>query len=56
MIFAQTDKSQGLIARLSARASAIAKAHTAARLLRRRGDPSRWRRADLIWPTFGEDN
>ena len=40
-----------LAARLTARARALAEA----RLLARRADPRRWRRARLLWPLFGKD-
>jgi len=47
-----------LAARLAARAQALAQARVGARtverLLARRGDERRWRRADLVWPGFAK--
>ena len=40
-----------LASRLLARAKVLA----VQRLLARRGDARRWRRAGLLWPTFGKD-
>lgn len=42
-------------ARLEALARAIAVARAEAQVLARRGDPVRWRRARLLWPTFTGD-
>lgn len=42
----------GFVARLAARARALAEAHAERRALARRGDPRRWRRAALLWPLF----
>ncbi len=41
--------------RLEALAKAIAVARAEAQVLARRGDPLRWRRAALLWPTFTGD-
>jgi hypothetical protein len=47
--------SRGLAARLADKAARIAEARTASLLRARRGDPSRWRRAVLLWPLFAKD-
>jgi hypothetical protein len=44
-----------LAARLTAKAAALARARGEALLRARRQDPSRWRRADLLWPLFTKD-
>lgn len=44
----------GFAARLAARAGALAVAHVTTRLLARRGDERRWRRAALVWPLFAK--
>lgn len=43
-----------LARRLAARAAAIATAHAETQSLTARGDESRWRRADLVWPLFAK--
>lgn len=40
--------------RLAERAEKIAAAHAEMRALTTRGDESRWRRADLVWPLFAK--
>lgn len=40
-----------LAQRLTARAKALGDAHAESRRLERQGDETRWRRADLLWPT-----
>jgi hypothetical protein len=42
-------------ARLTARAAKLAQAYGAALLRGRRDDPTRWRRAALLWPLFTRD-
>ena len=42
-------------ARLAAKAAALAEARTETALRARRADPSRWRRAALLWPLFAKD-
>jgi hypothetical protein len=42
-------------ARVAARAAAFAKARAESALRARRGDPSRWRMANLLWPLFLKD-
>ena len=41
-----------LAERLAKQAETLAAAHAEAALLARRRNPSRWRRADLVWPLF----
>ena len=57
MIEAKTTQSPGgFVARLTARATALAEARAAAALLARRGGGERrWRSAQLLWPLFGKD-
>lgn len=43
-----------LARRLADRAGKIAAAHAEMRALKTRGDESRWRRADLVWPLFAK--
>ena len=50
MIEAKTSDSAGFVQRLAAKATALAEAYAASRLLERRADPTRWRRAGLLWP------
>ena len=59
LIETRVDKAfDALARRLTARAAAIAMALTAAsaetQALAARGDESRWRRADLVWPLFAK--
>jgi hypothetical protein len=42
-------------ARVAARAALLAKAHAETALRTRGHDPSRWRRAALLWPLFAKD-
>ena len=42
------------LARLTAKARAIAEAEAELRLRAARNDPERWRKARLLWPTFGD--
>ncbi|MCB2078963.1 MAG: hypothetical protein KDE55_14855 [Novosphingobium sp.] len=46
------DALESLSSQLKARAAAIASAHREEIALRRRNDPNRWRRADILWPSF----
>jgi len=55
VIEAKTAPGAGLAARLAARAAQVAVAAAETRLLARRGDPTRWRRARLLWPLFAKD-
>jgi hypothetical protein len=41
-------------ARLAARAAGLAEARAEAALRARRADPSRWRRAAVLWPLFAK--
>ena len=53
MISAQTQPPlDDLAVQLARIAEAIATAHAQDAALARAGDPTRWRRADLIWPQF----
>jgi len=47
--------SGGLAARLADKAARLAEARGETLLRARRGDPSRWRRAALLWPLFAKD-
>lgn len=55
MIQARTGDATGLVARLTASASTLATAQAKVRLLTRRNDTRRWRRAELLWPLFTKD-
>jgi hypothetical protein len=55
VIKAETASGASFPIRLAARAAQIAAAAAEARLLARRGDPLRWRRARLLWPLFAKD-
>ena len=44
-----------LTAQLTARAERLAQAYGEALLRARRDDPTRWRRAALLWPLFTKD-
>lgn len=44
-----------LAASLTARAATLAKAYGETLLRARRGDPSHWHRAALLWPLFAKD-
>jgi hypothetical protein len=46
------DKGRAFAARLAGQAARLAAARAEARLRARRDDPSRWRRANLLWPLF----
>jgi hypothetical protein len=46
------DKGRAFAARLAAQAARLAAERAEAGLRARRGDPSRWRRANLLWPLF----
>ena len=52
---ALTDSSGDFAAALAARAALLAKAYGEALLRERRNDPTRWRRAALLWPLFTKD-
>jgi hypothetical protein len=45
-------KSNRLVARLAAKAEALAGAAAETRRRAARSDPARWRRAALLWPLF----
>ena len=55
MIRAKATAGAGFAARLAARAAKLTEACEEARLRARRDDPSRWRRAALLWPLFAKD-
>ena len=55
MIAVDTKQSSGLAKRLAAKAARLAEAHGESRARARRGDPSRWWRADLVWPLFTKE-
>lgn len=55
MIEAKTAPGGGFAAGLAARAAQIAVAAAEAKWLAGRGDPTRWRRARLLWPLFAKD-
>jgi energy-coupling factor transporter transmembrane protein EcfT len=44
-----------MVRQLAARAGAIAQAAAETRALEQRKDPTRWRRAKLLWPLFAKD-
>lgn len=52
MIRAALPRGNGFTQRLLAKASLLARAGAKSALLTSRGDASRWRRADLLWPLF----
>ncbi len=43
---------QALESQLEAQAAALAEARRQSSQLANAGDPTRWRRPDLLWPTF----
>jgi hypothetical protein len=49
------DAFEALLARLTQAARRIGETQAAERLLARRNDPNRWRRAALLWPLFAKD-
>jgi hypothetical protein len=49
------EKGRAFAARLAEQAARLAAARAESRLRSRRGDPSRWRRASLLWPLFTKD-
>jgi len=55
VIEAKTSPGAGFAARLAARAAQVAVASAEAKVLARRSDPTRWRRARLLWPLFAKD-
>ena len=55
MIEAGTTRTHGLAARLAAKARVLAEAHVENRRRTRLVDPSRWHRANLLWPNFTKD-
>lgn len=55
MIAAKAEAGARFSARLAARAAALARAQAEILLRERRGDPSRWRRAGLLWPLFAKE-
>ena len=55
MIDAKAAPDRGFAAWLAARAAQIAVASVETTLLASRGDPTRWRRARLLWPLFAKD-
>jgi hypothetical protein len=46
----------GVVRRLTAKARKLVQARVDARRLSDRGDPARWRRADLLWPLIGSED
>jgi hypothetical protein len=54
MIRAEITDLPRLASRLSARAASLAAATAENHSRRRRQDPVRWRRADLLWPLFSK--
>jgi hypothetical protein len=54
VIRARTE-ARDLFARLAARAARLAEARAETALRSRRDDPTRWRRAGLLWPLFAKD-
>lgn len=55
MIAARIDKGGRLVARLTAKAEILARAHAEARLRRRHRDARRWRLSGLLWPLFAKE-
>ena len=55
MIEARATDHETMIRRLADRAKALAEAVGTSRLLARRADPVRWRKARLLWPLFAKD-
>lgn len=54
MIEADVDQAFAALARrLTAKAARLAEARARERVLVRRGDERRWRRAGIVWPLFG---
>jgi hypothetical protein len=49
------EKGRAFAARLAEQATKLAVARAESRLRARRDDPSRWRRAGLLWPLFTKD-
>lgn len=54
-IAAQVNNRTGFIARLTARARALAEAYGEASLRARQQDETRWRRPGLLWPLFARE-
>ena len=52
MIRAALPHGNGFTRRLIGKAAQLARAGAQSALLASRGDASRWRRADLLWPLF----
>ena len=50
-----SESSRDFAIRLAARATLLAKAYGERLLREGRGDPTRWRRAALLWPLFTKD-
>ncbi|WP_164549677.1 hypothetical protein [Altericroceibacterium xinjiangense] len=55
MIEAKVRLPASFAARLAAKADKMAQARAVETLLARRSDPSRWRKAGLLWPLFAKD-
>lgn len=55
MIDFQIVEAATFASRLAAQATALARARAETALRARREDPSRWRRAALLWPLFAKD-
>ncbi|WP_374406911.1 hypothetical protein [Pelagerythrobacter sp.] len=53
MIEAELPSPAGFAARLARKAAALARARGESAIRTRRRDPSRWRRAALLWPLLG---
>lgn len=55
MIASRIAQAAGWSSRLLARAQSLARARAEQLDRERRGDPARWRRANLLWPLFTKD-
>jgi len=51
----QAQDERAFFEHLKAKAAALAAAYAETRLRERRADPSRWRRAALLWPLMTKD-
>lgn len=56
LIDARSSRDPRLVARLTARASKLARAYAESRYRARRGDGWRWRKARLLWPLTGSED
>jgi hypothetical protein len=55
MIDARIAAARAFAARLAGKAATLAEARVETALRARRNDPSRWRRAALLWPLFANE-